>query len=89
MRQVRLLGLLGRLGLLGQLGLVGRGETPRPNWLATVCGFCHNSLDRHYRLNDAGEARRNRLNVAGQARHNRLSVAGKARPAVLGEVPCV
>ena len=78
MRQVRLLGLLGRLGLLGQLGLVGRGETPSANWLATVCGFCHNSLNRHNRLNDAGEARRNRLSVAGQA-----------RPAVLGEVPCV
>ena len=90
MRQVRPLGQLGLLGPvgrlgpvgllrpLGRLGLVGRGETPSANWLATVCGFCHNSLNRHNRLNDAGEAR-----------HNRLNDAGQAQPAALGEVPCV
>ena len=81
MRQVRLLGQLGLLRPLGRLGPVGRGETPSPNWLATVCGFCHNGLNRH-----------NGLNVVGQAylnRHNRLSIAGQARPAALGEVSCV
>ena len=84
MRQVRplgqlgLLGPVGLLGLLGQLGLVGRGETPSANWLATVCGFCHKSLNCHNRLNDAGEAR-----------HNRLNDVGQAQPAALGEVPCV
>ena len=81
MRQVRLLGLLGLLRPLGRLRPVGRGETPSPNWLATVCGFCHNSLSRHNCLNVVGQARLNR--------HNRLSVAGQARPAVLREVPCV
>ena len=86
MRQVRRLGPVGLLGLLGRLGLVGRIETPSPNWLATVCGFCHNGLNRHNRLSIVGQAR---LNVAGQARHNRLSIAGQARPAALGEVSCV
>ena len=78
MRQV---GQLGLLRPLGRLGPVGRGETPSPNWLATVCGFCHNGLNRHNCLNVVGQARLNR--------HNRLSIAGQTLPAVLGEVPCV
>lgn len=52
MRQV---GQLGLLRPLGRLGPVGRGETPSPNWLATVCGFCHNGLNRHNRLSIAGQ----------------------------------
>ena len=57
MRQVRLLGQLGLLRPLGRLGPVGRGEMPSPNWSATVCGFCHNGLNRHNRLSIAGQAR--------------------------------
>lgn len=56
MRRVGQLGQLGLLRPLGRLGPVGRGETPSPNWLATVCGFCHNGLNRHNCLNVAGQA---------------------------------